>query len=178
MLSSYRKANQLDPSIRYAKLILLAAVLASLDQLLHRDNSASTSASNTDSDMSYADAAAKGPKQSDSEKVPYVHPTRTFLSRVTSILTRDGYSDAVPEIEHSDSGVHSIDSLSSDSNDMPSYADQQLAKEKADAAKKDTAKAANQVTDDAKKFGDQAQKDADRLGKDAQKKFDEYDVNL
>ena len=99
--------------------------------------------------MSYADAAAKGPKQPDSEKVP----------------------DAVPEIAHSDSGVHSLDSLSTSSaggpNAVPSYADQQLASEKAEAARKEAARTADKAASKAREFTAQADDERKRLEKEA-----------
>lgn len=92
--------------------------------------------------------------------------------------------DAVPEIAHSDSGVHSIDSLSSEAVNVPSYSEQQkAAEETAEAVKRDAQKAADQVSQDAKDFGKNADSEAQRLqaqaGKKAQQLYkdagEEYD---
>ncbi|KAF2723379.1 hypothetical protein K431DRAFT_283180 [Polychaeton citri CBS 116435] len=100
--------------------------------------------------MSYADIAAKGPKQSDEEKIP----------------------DAVPEIAHSDSGVHSLDSLQSPhiSSVPSSYADQQLEVERAEEEAEQTAESAKE---EAKSFGQRAEKDAETLKEKAEKKASE-----
>ncbi|KAK5116558.1 hypothetical protein LTR85_009183 [Meristemomyces frigidus] len=78
--------------------------------------------------------------------------------------------DAVPEIAHPDSGVHSINALAPEPNNVPSYADQQLQAERAEQTKQDTKRAINNATDEAKDFGKKAQNDAQRLSNDASKK--------
>ena len=77
--------------------------------------------------MSYAEMAARGPKQTDEEKMPH----------------------HVPEIEHSDSGVHSLDSLSSGSGEHLnlSYADQQKASEDAAYAEEEAKREADVSVD-------------------------------
>ncbi|KAK4506109.1 hypothetical protein PRZ48_004074 [Zasmidium cellare] len=109
--------------------------------------------------MSYADIAAKGPKQSDDEKIP----------------------PQIPEIMHDDSGVHSLDSLKSDndhvqslSSHTSSYADQQLAEERAQEARQQATEAADEATKEAKDFLQRAEKDAERLEKEGEKKFDSF----
>ncbi|KAF2771893.1 hypothetical protein EJ03DRAFT_349109 [Teratosphaeria nubilosa] len=102
--------------------------------------------------MSYASAVKDhGPKQSDEEKVPAT----------------------VPEILHPDSGVHSIDSLSSDTVKIPSYADQQKAEEERAAA--EAREAANQVSNDAQGFGKKAESEAQRLQAQTAKKAQQYE---
>lgn len=120
--------------------------------------------------MSYADAAAKGPQQSEEEK----------------------RAPLLPEIAHDDTDVHSIDSSSSDQlravggvNKQPSYADQQLAEEQAEKARKTAHQKAEEVSAAAQDFKARADKDAHRLSKeasdkakglekDAEKKFDQF----
>ncbi|KAI7229950.1 hypothetical protein D0868_02476 [Hortaea werneckii] len=101
-------------------------------------------------EMSYAAAARKGPEQSDEEKIP----------------------DTVPEIAHSDSGVHSLESLNSADEHLQtiSYADQQKAAEQAAA---DAHRAGQQVSQDAKDFGRKAETDAQRLEAQAAQKYQE-----
>jgi len=114
--------------------------------------------------MSYADMAAKGPKQSDEEKMPH----------------------HVPEIAHSDSGVHSIDSLSSNHiSSQSSYADQQLGEERAaeareeasrtaDKASKEASRTADKASKEAKDFTKQADSELQRLEGQAGKKYQEW----
>ncbi|KAK5175533.1 uncharacterized protein LTR77_000672 [Saxophila tyrrhenica] len=104
--------------------------------------------------MSYADAAKKGPAQSADEKMP----------------------DTVPEIAHSDSGIHSLDSMSSisQSNSQPSYADQQLAHERAQEAEQNTREAADETAQQAKEFGQQADVELQRLEKESGKRFSQF----
>lgn len=127
-------------------------------EFLNRPNS-STTTTNADTDtMSYADVAAKGPKQSDEEKVPA----------------------QVPEIMHEDSGVHSLESLSSVNDHVQSlpsttsYADQQLAEERAEEARREAQQAADEMSKEAKDFMQHAEDDAKRLQKDASSKFDKF----
>lgn len=82
----------------------------------------------------------------------------------------------VPEIMHDDSGVHSLDSLKSDDSHAVnvSYADQQLAEERAQEARDEAKKAADEMSKEAKDFMNHAEKDAARLEKDAEKKFDSF----
>ncbi|TKA30103.1 hypothetical protein B0A50_02822 [Salinomyces thailandicus] len=101
--------------------------------------------------MSYADAASKGPAQRPEDKLP----------------------DTVPEIAHSDSGVHSLDSLSSSSAadgepHMASYAEQQKAAESTQA---DIQRNADKVARDAKDFTQKAETDAQRLEAQAAGKY-------
>jgi ElaB/YqjD/DUF883 family membrane-anchored ribosome-binding protein len=116
--------------------------------------------------MSYADAAASGPAQSDADKVPA----------------------PVPEIAHDDSDVHSIDSLNDSLhivggvNSIPSYADQQRAEEEAAEARRAVEKTANKVGREAQDFKDRAESSAKQLGKDADRNLsqaaDKADRNL
>lgn len=80
--------------------------------------------------------------------------------------------DVVPEIAHSDSGVHSIDSLNSADEHLHtmSYADQQKAAEQAEA---DAQRAAQQAAQDAKEFGKKTETEAQRLEAQAAKKYQE-----
>jgi ElaB/YqjD/DUF883 family membrane-anchored ribosome-binding protein len=83
--------------------------------------------------------------------------------------------DPVPEIEHSDSGVHSLNTISpSTSNSVPSYADQQLAAERAAAAREEAEQTADEAAQNAKEFGQQAEKELSRLEKEAGKKYNEF----
>lgn len=85
--------------------------------------------------------------------------------------------DPVPEILHDDdSGVHSIDSLtsgSSSNNTIPSFADQQLAHERGEQASQRADAAADHIAEEAKEFTRHAEQDlADlesRTKKNAQK---------
>jgi len=103
--------------------------------------------------MSYADKAAKGPSQSNADKVPA----------------------PVPEIAHDDSDVHSIDSLNDSLhivggvNSIPSYADQQRAEEEAAEAKRTTEQAVNKAGNKLEDFVNKAESTAKQLGKDAEK---------
>ncbi|CAK4033959.1 transport BET1 [Lecanosticta acicola] len=111
--------------------------------------------------MSYADVAAKGPKQSNEEKPTRVPPH-------------------VPEIMHEDSGVHSLESLESQNDhvqslpSIASYADQQLAEERAEEARREGKKAADEISKEAKDFMQHAEEDAKRLEKDASGKAQSY----
>lgn len=87
----------------------------------------------------------------------------------------------VPEIMHDDSGVHSLDSLKSDNDHVQSlpsnssyasYADQQLAEERAQELRREGKKAADEASKEAKDFMDRAEADAQRLSKDTEKRFD------
>ena len=80
--------------------------------------------------------------------------------------------DTVPEIAHSDSGVHSLESLNSADEHLQtiSYADQQKAAEQAAA---DAHRAGQQVSQDAKEFGRKAETDAQRLEAQAAQKYQE-----
>ena len=63
--------------------------------------------------------------------------------------------DYIPEIAHSDSGVHSLDSISATSSSersFPSYADQQLAEERAEEARQEAERAADYSAQQAKEF--------------------------
>ncbi|KXT05450.1 hypothetical protein AC578_11043, partial [Pseudocercospora eumusae] len=97
---------------------------------------------------SYADIAAKGPKQSDEEAY------------------------AVPEIMHEDSGVHSLESLNSVNDHVQSlpsttsYADQQLAEERAEEARREAERKADHVTRETHDFMQRAEASAKELGKD------------
>lgn len=83
--------------------------------------------------------------------------------------------DAVPEIAHSDSGVHSLDSLSpSQSNSVPSYADQQLAAERAAAAREEAEAFADESAKQAQEFTRQAESELKRLESEAGKKYSEF----
>nr|POE61071.1 hypothetical protein CFP56_64780 [Quercus suber] len=113
----------------------------------------------TTDDMSYADAAARGPKQTDAEKMP----------------------DVVPEILHEDSGVHSLDSLNSSTssnNTIPSYADQQLAHERAEQAERNTEQAADEIAKEAKEFTRKAEEDLARLEKQTEKKAQKFESEV
>jgi len=83
---------------------------------------------------------------------------------------------AVPEIAHSDSGVQSIDSLSSEASHIPSYADQQLAKEQHDAedAAAEVKKTAHHASKQAQDFGAKAEDDLQRLEEQVGKKYQEW----
>ena len=102
--------------------------------------------------MSYADVASRGPSQPDSEKVP----------------------NTIPEIEHSDSGVHSLDSMSSSSAANMSYADQQLASERAAEAEEEAQRAADKTSKQAQDFTAQADSELKRLEKETGKKYEEF----
>nr|POE94541.1 hypothetical protein CFP56_16781 [Quercus suber] len=109
--------------------------------------------------MSYADIAAKGPKQTDAEKIP----------------------DVVPEILHEDSGVRSLDSLNtstSSNNSIPSYADQQLAHERAEQAEKDSEQAADEIAKEAKEFTQKAEEDLARLEKRTEKNAQKFESEV
>jgi len=109
-------------------------------------------------DMSYADIAAKGPEQTNEEKMP----------------------DYVPEIAHDDSGVHSLDSLDSTHlQSASSFADTQReaeeaeekaanhAREQAEELKKAGDNAATKAEQSARGFANKAEQKADELKKKA-----------
>ncbi|EME46977.1 hypothetical protein DOTSEDRAFT_41522 [Dothistroma septosporum NZE10] len=108
--------------------------------------------------MSYADVTAKGPAQPDSEKVP----------------------NAVPEIMHEDSGVHSLESLQSQNDHIQSlpsdtsYASQQEAEERREQTESEAKAHADELTKDAKQFMDAAEADAQRLGQETKSNAKQY----
>lgn len=150
--------------------------MASPQDLLHRANAdpsdsvSSINSLSTTDEMSYADMAKKGPKQAPEDKMP----------------------DAVPEIAHSDSGVHSLDSSSSDhigvgrgsggQAQIPSYADQQKeaeeAERKVEQGAQEAKRAAKETTDqaskDAKDFMNRAEKSANKLESQGAKKYQQF----
>lgn len=98
-------------------------------------------------------------------------------SRGQSRLTLSARLPAVPEIAHSDSGVHSLDSLSSDSNHVqkiPSYADQQKASEDAAAARDEALRVADHSAEEAKEFLNTAEAELSRLEAQSGKKYQEF----
>lgn len=89
----------------------------------------------------------------------------------------------MPEIAHSDSGVHSLDSLGSDHiNISRSYADQQKDAEDAERAAKESAqefeRGAKETTDqaskDARDFMKRAEQSANKLEAQGAKKYQQY----
>lgn len=86
----------------------------------------------------------------------------------------------MPEIMHEDSGVHSLDSLNSLNDHVQSlpsessYADQQLMEERAQEARREGKRAADEMTKEAKDFMQHAEEDAQRLEKDASSKAQRY----
>lgn len=86
--------------------------------------------------------------------------------------------DYIPEIAHSDSGVHSLDTLSINSHDTsqsyPSYADQQLASERSETARQEANEAADEIAQQAKEFTRQAEEELSRLEKDSNKKYADF----
>jgi dsDNA-specific endonuclease/ATPase MutS2 len=84
--------------------------------------------------------------------------------------------DAVPEIMHDDSGVHSIDSLNSPhiSSVPSSYSDQQLADERAEEARQEASRTVNETSEEAKAFGKRAQDELSRLEKESGKKYSDF----
>lgn len=81
---------------------------------------------------------------------------------------------AVPEIEHSDSGVHSLDSdRSSPHMSFSSYSDQQLAKEREDEAWEEANREADRLATKARDFTQHAEEELSRLEKEGGKKFEE-----
>ena len=85
--------------------------------------------------------------------------------------------DYVPEIAHSDSGVHSLDSISATSSSersFPSYADQQLAEERAEEAREEAERAADYTAQQAQEFTQQAEEELSRLEKKAGKSYEQF----
>lgn len=88
--------------------------------------------------------------------------------------------DAVPEIMHEDSGVHSLESLNSQNEHIQSlpsetsYASQQEAEERRQQAERDAKKQADELTKDAKQFMEAAEADAQRLGKETKSSAKQY----
>jgi hypothetical protein len=82
----------------------------------------------------------------------------------------------VPEIAHSDSGVHSLDSLSTSSgnNPVPSYAEQGLQSERAAEARAAAEREADEAVEQAKEFSKRTEAELSRLEKESGKKFDEF----
>ena len=97
--------------------------------------------------------AAKGPKQSEKDKVP--HP--------------------VPEIMHEDSGAHTSDNpLSQKIKSAPSHATQQeQAEERASEARDDALRVADESSEQGKEFAAKAQSELERLEKQAGQTYDE-----
>ncbi|KAF2860477.1 hypothetical protein K470DRAFT_257927 [Piedraia hortae CBS 480.64] len=99
--------------------------------------------------MSYASAVKDhGPKQSHDDKL----------------------ADPVPEIKYSKSSSGTVDTMSSDTVNIPSYAEQE---KEAEELKRDVAKSADKASKDAKDFGQKASADAKRLESEAGKQADE-----
>jgi hypothetical protein len=144
--------------------------VASPAGLLNHPNSESDDVNNT-TNMSYAQAVKDhGPPQSDSEA-----STPQSIAPHRILIAAQKMPDTVPEIAHSDSGVHSIDSLSSDTVNIPSYAEQQKqAEERAEAAKREAQQTADQVGKDAKEFGKKAEGEAKRLEAQGAKKYQQF----
>ena len=81
----------------------------------------------------------------------------------------------MPEIAHSDSGVHSIDSLDSNHlQSIPSYADQQKAAEDAEAARDEAIRLADHSAEEAKDFMATAEAELNRLEAQSGKKYQEF----
>jgi ElaB/YqjD/DUF883 family membrane-anchored ribosome-binding protein len=82
----------------------------------------------------------------------------------------------IPEIAHSDSGVHSLDSLSTSSgnNPVPSYAEQGLQSERAAEARAAAEREADEAAEQAKEFKKQTDAELSRLEKESGKKFDQF----
>ena len=83
---------------------------------------------------------------------------------------------SIPEIAHSDSGVHTLDSVGTSPHisSAPSYADQQLAEERAEEARQTAADSANKAAESTKEFSQKADSELRRLEKDAGKKYDQF----
>lgn len=107
--------------------------------------------------------------------------------RTDSILTLASprVPPPIPEVEHSDAGVQSIDSLSTtdthvqsisstDSSipSIPSYADQQLEAERNQRARSDGKKQADEIAREAHDFTARVEKDAGVLQSDAKSKYE------
>ncbi|KAK3074264.1 hypothetical protein LTR53_003425 [Teratosphaeriaceae sp. CCFEE 6253] len=151
-----------------------SAIVASPAGLLHRPNSQPPSppngATEASADMSYADMAKKGPKQSD-EDVCIMAILRGATKADKRTDTDDDDAEmphALPEIAHDDPNVHSLDSLSSgDQTSSDLYADQQQAVDDTKAAAKETAQDAKRG---AKDFGKRAENSANDLANQGEKK--------
>ncbi|OQO02187.1 hypothetical protein B0A48_11739 [Cryoendolithus antarcticus] len=100
--------------------------------------------SNSNGEMSYADIAAKGPQQSDEEKMP----------------------DPIPEIAHDDSSVHTLDSVYG----VKSVPSSTMSQNSSDDPLSETADAAEKSAED---FGRKAESAADDLARDAKPKYEE-----
>lgn len=82
----------------------------------------------------------------------------------------------VPEIMHEDSGVHSLESLESQNEHIQSipsnvsYADQQLAEERAEETRRQAKQSADELSKEAQDFMQRAEEDAQRLEDEAAQK--------